>query len=175
MDLRREVARYVTVRTARPIEMGGVVQSNACPIRRNLGYLLLVCSTAVGAQTPSAAEAKLLQFEDQLFAADVHHDVSVIQRGFADEAIFVHANGKAETKSEYLTELEGHNFESVNGVNRVVRIFGKVGVVRGTKNLVLANGMHLSGSYLTVYIMRDGRWQMLDEQSAPAMKQPETK
>jgi hypothetical protein len=28
--------------------------------------------------------------------------------------------------------------------------------------------MHLSGSYLTVYVMRDGRWQMLDEQSAPA-------
>jgi hypothetical protein len=144
-------------------------------MRRILGGFFLLCSTAAVAQTPAAAEAKLLQFEDQLFAADVHHDVAVIQRGFADEAIFVHANGKAETKSEYLKGLEGQKFESVIGVDRVVRIFGEVGVVRGTKNLVLANGMHLSGSYLTVYIMRDRRWQMLDEQSAPAMKLPEAK
>jgi len=151
------------------------VKVNVCSMRRPLGCLFLLCSTAAGAQTPAAAEAKLLQFEDQLFAADVHHDAAVIQRGFADEAIFVHANGKAETKSEYLKELEAHNFVSVIGVDRVVRIFGEVGVVRGTKNLVLANGMHLSGSYLTVYIMRDGRWQMLDEQSAPAMKPPEAK
>jgi Domain of unknown function (DUF4440) len=147
----------------------------ACSMRRRLGCLLLVCSTVAGAQTPSAAEAKLLQFEDQLFAADVHHDVAFIQKGFADEAFFVHANGKAETKSEYLKELDGHNFESVIGVDRVVRIFGETGVVRGTKNLVLANGMHLSGSYLTIYIMRGGRWQMLDEQSSPAMKPPEAK
>lgn len=144
-------------------------------MNRTVGCFFLVFSTAAGAQTPSTAEAKLLQFEDQLFAADVHHDVAVIQHGFADEAIFVHANGKAETKSEYLKELEGHDFESVIGVDRVVRIFGGVGVVRGTKNLVLANGMHLSGSYLTVYVMRDGRWQMLDEQSAPAMKPPDAK
>jgi hypothetical protein len=96
-----------------------------------------------------------------------------VARGFADEAIFVHANGRAETKQEYLQALQKQNFESVQGVDRVVRIFGKVGVVRGTKNLVLANGMHLSGSYLTVYILREGRWQMLDEQSAPAMKVPE--
>lgn len=137
--------------------------------------VFLVLSTAAGAQTPSAAEAALLQFEDQLFAADVHHDIAAIQRGFADEAIFVHANGKAETKAEYLQGLEAQRFESVIGVDRVAKIFGKVGVVRGNKNLVLANGMHLSGSYLTVYIMRDGRWQMLDEQSAPALKPPETK
>lgn len=157
-------------------KLGVVVKINSGSMRRTLGCLLLACATVAAAQTPTAAEAKLLQFEDQLFAADVHHDVAVIQRGFADEAIFVHANGKAETKSEYLKELEGHNFESVIGVDRVVRIFGgRVGVVRGTKNLVLANGMHLSGSYLTVYIMRDGRWQMLDEQSAPAMRPPEAK
>ena len=137
--------------------------------------LCLVWSTASGAQSLTAAEAGLLQFEDQLFAADVHHDVAAIQRGFADEAVFVHANGKAETKLEYLQGLEAQRFESVVGVDRVVKIYGKVGVVRGNKNLILANGMHLSGSYLTVYIQRDGRWQMLDEQSAPAMKPPETK
>lgn len=160
------------------IQMGGVVEVvkvRRFSLRRATIGLFLVLSTAAVAQTPSAAEAALLRFEDALFAADVHHDVAVIKRGFAEEAIFVHANGKAETKSEYLRGLEAQKFESVIGVDRVVRIFDKVGVVRGNKNLVLANGLHLSGSYLTVYIMRDGRWQMLDEQSAPAMKPLEAK
>jgi hypothetical protein len=136
-----------------------------------------VLAAAAEAQTApfSPAEQALLKFEDQLFAADVHHDAATVRHGFADEAIFVHANGSTETKAEYLESMQKHDFDSVVGVDRVVRIFGKVGIVRGNKNLVLSNGMHLSGSYLTVYIMRDGRWQMLDEQSAPAMKAPEGK
>jgi ketosteroid isomerase-like protein len=155
--------------------MEGAVKLIACSLSRAVIGLFLVLPTAAVAQAPSPAEAELLRFEDQLFAAEVNHDVAVIQRGFADEAVFVHANGKAETKAEYLLGLEKQKFESVVGVDRVVKIFDKVGVVRGNKNLVLANGMHLSGSYLTVYIMRDGRWQMLDQQSAPAMKPPEAK
>ena len=140
--------------------------------------LFCVFATVAEAQTsapPPPAEQTLLKFEDQLFAADVHHDTATVERGFADEAIFVHANGSTETKSEYLQAMLKHDFQSVVGVDRVVKIFGDVGVIRGNKNLVLSNGMHLSGSYLTVYIMRDGRWQMLDEQSSPAMKPPENK
>jgi hypothetical protein len=125
--------------------------------------------TAALTAPPTDAEASLLKAEDELFAADVQHDAATIARGFAEEAIFVHANGKVETKAEYLQATTTAKFpiKSIDTANRVVRIFGKVGVVRGTKNLVVGD-MHLSGSYLTVYIMRDGRWQMLDEQSAPA-------
>ncbi len=125
--------------------------------------------TAAVAASSAEDEASLLKAEDQLFAADVQHDTATIARGFADEAIFVHANGKVETKTDYLRATAKANFpiKSIDTANRVVRIFGKVGIVRGTKNLVVGD-MHLSGSYLTVYIMRDGRWQMLDEQSAPA-------
>jgi hypothetical protein len=123
----------------------------------------------------SAAEAALLKAEDALFAADVQRDAAAIQRGFADEAIFVHANGRVQTKADYLQGLAAESFQSMQGEDRVVRVFGNVGVIRGTKKLVLGNGMQLSGTYLSVYIMRDGRWQMLDEQSAPAFKPPEAK
>jgi hypothetical protein len=126
--------------------------------------------TAVAADARySPAEAALLAAEDALFAADVKHDVAAIERGFADEAIFVHANGMIQTKADYLkaTAAATMPVKSVVGSDRVVKIFGAVGVVRGTKTLEVGD-MHLSGSYLTVYVMRDGRWQMLDEQSAPA-------
>ena len=93
---------------------------NVCSMRRTLGCLFLLCSTAAGAQTP---EAKLLQFEDQLFAADVHHDAAVIQRGFADEAIFVHANGMTQTKADYIraTENGAGPVHSISTQNRVVK------------------------------------------------------
>ena len=128
------------------------------------------------AASPGDAEASLAKAEDQLFAADVRRDPVAIARGFADEAIFVHANGTVQTKAEYLQATTQGNvsIKSIDTVDRVVRVFGNVGVVRGTKNLVVGN-MHLSGSYLTVYVMRDGRWQMLDEQSAPAPRPPESK
>ena len=134
-----------------------------------------VCTAGEGGHASaaqSASETELLQVEDALFAADIRHDVAAIQRGFADEALFVHANGVSQTKSDYLQGLEKLSFESIVGKDRVVRIFGDVGIVRGTKELVLGNGMQLSGTYLTVYIKRDGRWQMLDQQSAPAPKPP---
>jgi hypothetical protein len=65
---------------------------------------VLVCAAGAAAQAPapnSTAEAALLAVEDGLFAADVHHDTAAIQRGFADEAIFVHANGKTQTVALY--------------------------------------------------------------------------
>ena len=125
--------------------------------------------TEAVADSPANAEASLLKAEDQLFAADVQHDTAAIARGFADEAIFVHANGTVQTKAEYLQATAQATFpiKSIDTENRVVRIFGNIGVVRGIKNVVVGD-MRKSGSYLTVYIMRDGRWQMLDEQSAPA-------
>jgi Domain of unknown function (DUF4440) len=138
--------------------------------------LAMVQRTAAVAEPAAGTEASLLKAEDQLFAADVQHDTATIARGFADEAIFVHVNGKVETKAQYLQANGNPNFriESITTENRVARIFGNVGVVRGIKNLVVG-GVHKSGSYLTVYITRDGRWQMLDEQSAPAPPPPDSK
>lgn len=51
--------------------------------------------------------------------------------------------------------------------NRVARVLGTTGAVRGTKTIEVGK-MHLSGSYLAVYVLHAGRWQMLDQQSSPA-------
>jgi ketosteroid isomerase-like protein len=121
---------------------------------------------------PSAAEAAVLKAEDRLFDADVKHDTATIADGFADEAIFVHANGMTQTKADYLSAAASGKVpvHSISAQDRVVRVFGDVAVVRGTKNLVVGDYMHLSGTYLTVYVKRNGRWLMLDSQSSPAPK-----
>src|SRR5580700_5006897 len=131
--------------------------------RRQIDVAMAICAivaalafaaaqrTAAGAASSADAEASLLKAEDQLFAADVQHDTATIARGFADEAIFVHANGMVQTKAEYLQAAAKATFpiRSIDTANRVVRIFGNIGIVRGIKNVVVGD-MHKSGSYLTV-------------------------
>jgi Domain of unknown function (DUF4440) len=143
-----------------------------------VGTLLLATAGGARAGEPghySAAEQELIKAEDALFNADVTRDVAVIRRGFTDEAIFVHANGMVQTKADYIkaTESAAAGAKSVTTENRIVNVFGNVGVIRATKNIVTGNDMHLSGSYLAVYVKRDGRWQMLDSQSAPAPRGPQ--
>ncbi|RVU02176.1 nuclear transport factor 2 family protein [Novosphingobium umbonatum] len=129
-------------------------------------------ATASPAISPRLTENALLAAENELFAAEVHHDVAAIQRGFATEANFVHANGMVQTKAEYIQAMRDSKFpiRAITATDRVVRLFGTIGIVRGTKVLDVGD-MHLSGTYLAVYVLRDGRWQMLDQQSSPALGQ----
>jgi Domain of unknown function (DUF4440) len=165
-------------------KMRASITTSANQCRRPIIALLCAITTAIVLATtaasqpavPSAAEISLLKAEDQLFEADVKHDTQTIAHGFADEAIFVHANGITQTKADYLRAAENNPMpiRSITTQDRVVRIFGEVGVIRGIKNVV-AGDLHLSGSYLAVYVKRDGRWQMLDSQSTPALRPAETK
>jgi ketosteroid isomerase-like protein len=134
--------------------------------------LALALTTLAQAAAPmknSAAEVALLKAEDLLFEADAKRDVEAIRRGFADEALFMHANGMSQTKSDYIraTESSTNSVKSITTEDRVVRVFGNVGMTRAVKKLEVGD-MHLSGTYLTIYIKRDGRWQMLSSQSTPA-------
>ncbi len=141
----------------------------ACAVTFGTIWLLSTASAHAQAQPAQPTEAGLAQAEDALFKADIQGDVGAIQQGFADEAIFIHVNGMTQTKADYLKATAAHAFpiKSIETENRTVRVFGNVGVVRGTKTLVVGNDMHLAGTYLTVYLWRDGRWQMLSEQSSP--------
>lgn len=142
----------------------------------SLVFALVVAAKGEPPAAQTAAEASLLKAEDKLFEADVKLNVVAVERGFATEAVFVHANGMTQTKADYLRAIKSGAIpiRSITTQDRVVRIFGDIGVVRGVKNVNVGE-MHLSGSYLAVYIMRDGRWQMLDSQSTPALKDAEHK
>jgi hypothetical protein len=53
----------------------------------------------------------------------VKHDTATIAGGFADEAIFVHANGMTQTKADYIraTENGAGPVHSMSTQNRVVK------------------------------------------------------
>lgn len=113
--------------------------------------------------------AALLEAEDGRFRAQIAHDVVALAQSMADEALYTHASGRRQTKSEYLQDVRGGGipYRSIDAQDRVARVFEHVGVTRGLLHMVVAD-QQLSSSFLGVYIKRDGRWQLLDWQSSPA-------
>jgi hypothetical protein len=151
----------------------------ARPLFHAKGFLmsrLLLLAALMASPTQAASprsEAALLAAEDALFAADVTHDPAAVERGFATEALFIHANGMAETKADYLAGMKSAKPapKAVYAQNRKLRIAGDLGVISGTKFVELGD-LHLSGTYLSVYVFRDKHWQLLNQQSSPAYKAP---
>jgi hypothetical protein len=126
----------------------------------------------------TSAELSLQAAEDKLLQAEASHDADTVAQGFADEAHFVHANGWIQTKADFVDSVKSGKipFKSINTQDRVIKVWGagegEVGVVRGQMNLVVGD-MHLSGLYLAVYVMRDGRWQLLDSSTSPLPQKTE--
>lgn len=138
-------------------------------------------ATAAVAQTSaptqlSVAEQSLLNTEDQILQAKVRRDAATITQGFADEAVYMHANGRSQTKTEYLQAVASSTlpYRSITTQDRVVRVFGEVGITRGAINMVVGE-RQLSDNYLAVYIKRDLRWQLLDWRTTPALKSADNK
>ena len=137
--------------------------------------VVAVAQNSVSVQL-SDAEQSLLNTEDQILQAKVRRDAATIAQGFADEAVYMHANGRSQTKSEYLQAVASSTlpYRSIATQDRVVRIFGEVGITRGAINMVVGE-RQLSDNYLAVYIKRDARWQLLDWRTTPALKSADNK
>lgn len=152
-------------------------------LRSSLGALLLaggmLSLPAAGMAAPRHAlatpgsKAGLLAAQDRLFAAQANHDLDGIAAGFADEALFMHANGMPQTKAEFIAAVRTGKlpYKSVSASDLVATVSSHLGVTRGTIHLVVGE-MHLTGTYLAAWVLRDGRWQLLDWQSTPPLQTP---
>ena len=148
---------------------------NRTPFRHTMAFatpiILAVAGSACAAlPAPSGPDTVSLQTaEDQRLQAEAHHDAAALAQAFADEAVFVHANGKTETKAEIVAAARDHSGpdNAIETSDRIIRVFGDVGVTRGTLTVVIGD-MRLAGLYLGVYVWRDERWQLLDWQTSPA-------
>ena len=147
------------------------------PSSPSLGVIVvsaLLASLAGAAQSaaPTRAERALAAAEDQLLQAEAKHDVAAIALGFADEAVFVHANGNTETKADFIMAAQARPGNgTITAEDRVVMVSGNIGVTRG-KLFVGMGETRLPGLYLGVYVKRAGRWQLLSWQTSPAPRPP---
>jgi ketosteroid isomerase-like protein len=122
------------------------------------------------------------QLERQRFAAQVSKDYAFLEKAFADDLVYTHANGKQNGKSDYLQsirdgksvydkiDVESLNVRAYNGGTTAV-VNGQITIYQPNKPDGSPNVAHIK--YVTTQIKDPKKgWQVVLWQS---QKQPEAK
>jgi len=118
------------------------------------------------APPPAITYGEAVANEKSLFAADQKHDMKAIQSMVADDFIDINKDGSSENKAELLKEIP-----TLKLLNYAQKNFGVVSMgpyaysisYDSDATVVDADGKekHAQNRLNTVWIWRDGRWQIL--------------
>jgi ketosteroid isomerase-like protein len=108
----------------------------------------------------------VLAADDARLQALIDADVDALDRLFADELVFVHANGRQDDKAGFLAHTRsGHiHYRSIARGAHTVTVTGSVAILYATVNVeVTMAGEQRSSSvrYMGVWTKRAAGWQML--------------
>lgn len=154
--------------------------AQAAPRRAKSNPALLPATTNPAQRNSEAAKA-VENLERQRFAAQVSKDYTFLEKAFADDLVYTHANGKQQGKTDYLQgirdgksvydkiDVESLNVRAYNGGQTAV-VNGQITIYQPNKPDGSPNVAHLK--YVTVQIKNPQGWQVVLWQS---QKQPEAK
>lgn len=139
-------------------------------------FLALAAFAALAAPQTSGvttSEQKILAVENARTAALDRSDLPALERIMADDVTYIHASGKVDTKSSYLAAIRSGQLHYISWRprNLRVRVLGNTAIINGeyavrvTDSRVQAAPFDIDIFILTVYTMRDGRWQQIAWQS----------
>jgi ketosteroid isomerase-like protein len=133
-----------------------------------LAFLAGTATSSFGQPSPTA-EQQILRTDTDRFKAMVNGDVGTLERLLAVELSDIGTTGRIEDKHAFLYGIKSGKtkYSSIIPSERQVHVMGTVAtvigvaVVRGED----AQGGDIGIRYTTVYVLRDGRWQMVAWQS----------
>ena len=128
----------------------------------------LLALTLLGSQP--AVEA-VRAAEAQRIHALVAADFVTVDRLLADELTYTHSNAKRDNKTAYLEPfLSGRTrYQRLEPSEMSVRVYGEAAIMTGRMlSVALVSGAESRTDlrFTSVWILRDGRWQMAAWQSA---------
>lgn len=140
---------------------------------RPMGWITAAAAlVALGAAAaePPTTEA-LAAAHQRRFQAMVDGDLEALAPMLADELVYTHSSGKTETKEEFLAALEGGALRYLAIVSEgesPLRLYGdgEVGLITGGARVRVRTGGEEGQEgevvlrYTSVYVHRDGRWQL---------------
>lgn len=98
--------------------------------------------------------------------AAIKKDAAGLQRFLADDLAYSHANGKTQTKAEYIEAvLKTGKYESFTDSETKVQVYGRAAVLRGFVDVKIENQQPYRVHTLEVYVQNSGQWQMAAHQS----------
>jgi hypothetical protein len=125
------------------------------------------CASARGAGAGGQPEeATVANLERARFAAMVAKDTAALGRYLASDLVYTHSNGAVETRDELLAHLASGQlrYGSIEPAEVRVRVLEQTAIINGRAELVVGSD-RFDIRYLDVWVVRDGRWQMIAWQS----------
>jgi ketosteroid isomerase-like protein len=115
--------------------------------------------------------ASLKQAELSRFNVMVAKDRAGLEAVMHRDLVYFHSSGVADNKDSYIASIFSgkSNYQSIDPVELVTRVYGKTGINTGIVNIVnlSADGKEtpLKLRFTDVFVFEDGRWQMVSWQS----------
>jgi hypothetical protein len=137
---------------------------------------ILTVAACAAAEAPQAPpEDDLATAHAERFTAMVAGDVDVLGPMLADELTYAHSDGRVESKEQFLASLAGGDLVYLAIASEgesVIRCYGGdgVGVITGAARFRVRLGERegeMTLRYTSVYVLRDGRWQLAAWHSSP--------
>jgi uncharacterized protein (TIGR02246 family) len=126
---------------------------------------------ASAAAPAGSKEDQVLQVEQQRERAQEASDIATLDKILADDLIYCHTGGRIDTKASMLDTLKKFpgRYQKITLSDTKVRIDGNMAVINGSIDFTTTGGgrgVSTQHALTTiVYEKRDGRWQMISEQS----------
>ena len=131
--------------------------------------LLLVAPGLALAQGAEADAVKALELKR--FQAMEKNDFAALDGLLAEDMIYTHSSGQADTKAQFLEALKTGKtrYVKIAPTDTNVRTLGDTAIIRGRGLFTVENQAgknEFTLSYLDVWMKRGGKWQMVAWQSA---------
>ncbi len=115
---------------------------------------------------------EVLEVEQEWVEAHHQLDVSTLERLMAEDYFVIRSDGSVAGKEEDLASYStgDRHWEVAEGDQYDVRIYGPTAVLSGrwrARGVNAGQPFDYAARFLSVYVKRDGRWQMVAAQSTP--------
>ena len=120
----------------------------------------------------SDPRTEILATDDARYTAMIEGDFTALQEILAEELLYGHSSGQVDTRESYLNSLQGGavKYLEAQRSDETVRQVGTVALMTGLHRLrVQVGGQEkvLHNRFMTTWLQRGGRWQLLSWASTP--------
>jgi len=127
-------------------------------------------STGAQAGSPSAAVDAVTAAELARFKAQTSGDRQALDALLGDDLIYTHSNAQVDSKATYVGSMRSGalTYKTIEPRDMKVRVFGNTAIITAAAHITaVSNGQPVDNQlrYTDVWVLRDGRWQMVSWQS----------
>lgn len=136
----------------------------------SLALACAVLATPVLAQSTADPAEAVKQAELARFRAMTTNDLPALEASLGDDLIYTHSSASVDTKASYVGSIRSGalKYVSVEPSEMKVRVYGTTAVITAMAKVTsISNGQTMNNQlrYTDVWVLRDGRWQMVGWQS----------